>query len=296
MSEIIPVIIIALLGYFFKRVRIFNNDHGDLFLKIVFYISLPALIILSITRVELDIKFIFLPIISALVIIITLIISYTISRFLKLERPTLGVFLTGTLILNIGFVLPFIIAAYGDEGLARITIFDLSNAIMVFTLVYYIACKHGNKNQGRKSLIMKFIITPPIWALFISLLMNLMHWELPGIIIRLFNQLGQLTIPLLLLSLGIYFNPKIVKAFPLSLVIIIRMGIGFVLGYSLALLFGLDGLERTIVIIGSSAPVGYNNLTFASMENLDKEFAASLVSIAMLIGVILVPLLIFLLQ
>jgi len=74
------------------------------------------------------------------------------------------------------------------------------------------------------------------------------------------------------------------------------MGIGFVLGYSLALLFGLDGLERTIVIIGSSAPVGYNNLTFASMENLDKEFAASLVSIAMLIGVILVPLLIFLLQ
>ncbi|MFC2100613.1 AEC family transporter [Bacteroidota bacterium] len=292
MAEIIPVIIIALLGYFFKRIGIFKNEHGDLFLKIVFYISLPALILLSITRIELDIQFIFLPLISALVILITLIISFTTSRFLKLEKQTLGVFLTGTLILNIGFVLPFVIAAYGDEGLARLALFDLSNAILVFTLVYYIASKHGSNSHGRKTLIMKFILTPPIWALFISLLMNLMQWELPGIVIRLFDQLGQLTIPLMLLSLGIFFNPKIVKAIPLSMVIFIRMGIGFVLGYFFAEIFNLEGLERTIVIIGSAAPVGYNNLTFASLENLDKEFAASLVSIAMLIGIIMVPLLI----
>jgi len=52
-------------------------------------------------------------------------------------------------------------------------------------------------------------------------------------------------------------------------------------------------LTRMIVLLGSSAPIGFNTITFASMEELDKEFAASLVSASIVTGIIYVPLFIF---
>jgi len=70
---------------------------------------------------------------------------------------------------------------------------------------------------------------------------------------------------------------------------------GLALGLALSWVFGLEGIVRDIVIICSSAPVGYNTLVLSSLENLDKDFAASLVSISLILGIIYVPLLMFVL-
>ncbi len=95
-----------------------------------------------------------------------------------------------------------------------------------------------------------------------------------------------------MLSLGIYFSPKLVKIFPLISAIVIRMLFGLLLGFFFVELLNLEGLTRLIILIGSAAPVGYNTLTFSSLENLDKEFAASLVSFSILIGIVFIPILI----
>ena len=73
------------------------------------------------------------------------------------------------------------------------------------------------------------------------------------------------------------------------------MGIGFFMGLIYIGVFRLQGLEMVVALIASSAPAGYNTLTFASLENLDKEFAATLVSFTILIGMVLVPILMMLL-
>lgn len=295
-SEILPVILFFVVGYILKIFKIFKKDNGDILLKIVFYIALPALVIISLSQSRLTSEFAFLPFISTGIIVVTYFIARITAKFLKLEHKTLGTFLVGTMILNIGFMLPFIIAAFGEEGLSRIIIMDMGNGIMVFTFIYFQACKYGSHQKHQKTIYKRFLLAPPIWAIFAGLILNFTKVEITGITYNFFKIAGDLTIPLLMLSVGIFFEPKIVKLPAMISVIAIRMGLGLLLGCLITEILGLEGLTRTIVILGSTTPVGYNTLTFSSIENLDKEFAASIVSVSIFIGIFYVPLLIYLLQ
>lgn len=290
--KIIPIILIFVLGYIIKKLKILDKNNADLLLKLVFYISLPALIILSIAKIEITSDFIFLPIIPVLVILSIFVVSYFIGKLFNLPRKTFGVYLIGTLIMNIGFTLPFFIAAYGNEGLARISIFNVGQGFLTFTFTYFLACKYGNDKVDHKTMIKKFALLPPIWALLIGIILNFTNVTIPSVVDSFLQIIGDLTTPLVMLSLGIYFTPKIIKLLPLSSAIITRMGLGLLLGFLFVKLFDLDGLNRLIVLIGSAAPVGYNTLVFSSLESLDKEFAASLVSFSILLGIIFIPLLI----
>jgi predicted permease len=294
-SKIIPVIAIFFLGYLLKRLHLLKKEDADLFLKLAFYVAIPAFILLSVANIKLSTNIIFLPIISSAIILITFGISFIIGKQFGLNRSSFGVFLVGTMIMNVGFAYPFIIAAYGNEGLARASIFDFANALITFTFTFYLACKYG-KNKKSQSVTKKILYSIPIWALFIALLINFTKFSIPTVGVNFLQTLGNLTIPLVMISLGIYFNPKIVKFWPLASMIFIRMFIGFLLGLFFVYLFRLQGLDRLIVLICASAPIGYNTLTFSSMENLDKEFAASVISYSILIGLILIPILIFFLK
>ena len=68
---------------------------------------------------------------------------------------------------------------------------------------------------------------------------------------------------------------------------------GFLAGLLIIQLFDLQGIEKVITIVGTSTPVGFNTLTFSSLENLDKEFAAGLLSYSILIGIFSVQLIIY---
>lgn len=292
--KIIPVILIFILGYLLKRIKLLNKENGDLFLKLVFYVSLPALILLSITNIDLNLSFIYLPFIAVLVILITYVVSYFIGNFFNLKNYSLGVFLVGSLIMNMGFTLPFFIAAYGTEGLARASLFDFGNGLLTFTFIYYLACKYGENKKDSKTMVKKFLYSPPLWALVIGLALNLQNIKIPDISTNFLQLLGNMTIPLIMLSLGIYFSFKIVKTKALISLIFIRMILGLLLGLFFVYIFNLDGVNRMVVLIGASAPVGYNTLTFSSMENLDKEFAASIISYSILLGIVFIPLIIYL--
>lgn len=293
-NDILPVILVFVLGLALKLFGILRSEHGDIFMKVVFYLSLPALVILSLTRVELTKELAWLPAISFIIIIIQWIIATLAGNIMKLDRKTQGVLVVGSMIMNIGFALPFVIAAYGDEGLALLSLFDFSNAVLAFTLVYYLACRYGQQQGSGRLLIKKFLLAPPVWALIGGIILNLAGLSIPHVPARLLNILGDLTIPLIMIALGSFFSLKLIKPGPVFAGIAIRMFLGLGLGLAFSALLGLEGLVRTIVLIGSSAPVGFNSIIFASMEKLDKEYAASMVSFAILIGMVYIPLLIYL--
>ncbi len=291
--KILPVIFIFLLGYLLKRLGVLKQEHGDVLMKIVFYLSIPSLVILSLTRVELNMEYALLPVISFSVIMIQFGVSLFAGKLMHLDRRTHGVLLAGTMIMNIGFAFPFVIAAYGDEGLALMSVFDLSNALLAFTLVYYLACCYGRSGQASGMLYRKFLLNPPLWALSAGIILNLSGTAIPPLPAKLFQILGDLTVPLLMIALGVFFNLKLIKPGPVFAGIFIRMGLGFAIGWTFCLVLGLDGLVRSIVLIGASAPVGFNSIIFASMEELDTEYAASMVSFGILAGMVLIPLIIY---
>ena len=105
--------------------------------------------------------------------------------------------------------------------------------------------------------------------------------------------MGSPTAPLVMIALGLYFEPSFKQLEYALLAVLIRMGVGLALGFGLSYLFGLTGLVRTVVISCSALPIGFNTLIFADLENLDREFAATEVSISMIVAMFLIPWLIW---
>ncbi|MBN3034393.1 MAG: AEC family transporter [Bacteroidales bacterium] len=292
--RVLPVVLIFLAGYLLRILRLFHRGDGDVLLRLVFNYSLPALILLSVSRTPLTAELAMLPFVAAGVILFTFAVAWYSGKWLRLERKTMGTFLVGAMILNIGFALPFVISAFGDEGLTRMIIMDFGNGIMVYTFVYLQACRFGQEGTNRSMLVRKVLQSPPFWALLAGISLNAANVRITGWTRSFLEVSGNLTVPLLMLVVGFYFTPGIMKWKAMLSVIFIRMGLGLAAGLALSEVAGLEGLTRMIVIIGSATPVGYNTLTFASMEKLDREFAARIVSVAILIGVVYLPLLIFL--
>lgn len=291
-SQVIPIIIIFFVGFLLQKAKIFGSNTADTLLRVSFFVTLPSLTFLSGATAELNLKYVLLPFIAIFTMLLIALISAPIARKFKMTSPTHGTFYIGTLIMNTGFTLPFVLAAFGNQGLAIYTIFDFGNSLMIFTFAYYFAIKFGKKNNS-KIPVRKFLLLPPIWGLILGIAVNIFQIELSATVSNFFSIVGQPTIFLIIFSLGLYFQPHIYNLGKMFTVFSLRIGVGLLLGWSFTVLFGFDGIVKTLVIVFCGAPVGYNTLIFSSLEGLDKEFAASLVSISLLLGIVYVPLLLF---
>jgi predicted permease len=290
--DIVPLILLFFAGLVLQLTGILSKQDGKTLLNLVFYVSLPALILTSVPTVNLSYEMILLPFISAGIILINFGLSFGVGKFLRLDRKIMGTFLIASMILNIGFTLPFVLSFLGQEGLAMIMIMDTGNGLMVMTFVYYQACRYGGKTSGNKHILKRFFKSPPFWAIILGIILNLTASKIPEIPVKFLEITGDLTIPLLLLTMGVFFTPKLIRIKPLVSVLLIRMGFGLLFGLLITWALGIDGTLRTIILVGTSAPVGFNTLTFSSIEELDMEFGSSLLSWSLLIALFYIPIII----
>lgn len=292
-AKLAPIILIFIIGIILRKLKVFEQEHADLFLKLAFYVSFPASIILSISKIRLTIELMFIPITAVGVILVSFVVSRTVGSFYKLPKPTFGAFLISTMIMNVSFMLPFLLASHGQNGLARVVLFDFGNALVALTFTYAVAVKYGNEKISSSEVIFKLIKSPSFWALIIAFVLNIRQIQLPLVADENLKILGQTLTPLLLLALGIRFSLSLVNSKATITAIALRMILGLLLGMAFASIFKLDGLNRIVVLICSAAPVGFSALTFSSMENLDTQLAASLVSVSVFIGMFSTTLLLF---
>ncbi|MDZ4120922.1 MAG: AEC family transporter, partial [Candidatus Cloacimonadaceae bacterium] len=277
-----------------KRIKLLKKEDAAVMLKLVLSVTLPALTILSIYKASLTLNMAFIPVSAMLVVFIMYGISSLFGSLVKMPRTTFGSFLVGTMIMNTAFSLPFFWAAFENEGLARASLFDIGNTILIFTFTYYNAIKYGENSKSDRIDWSKFLRLPPLWGMAIAFVIKGMRVTIPDAGLNFLNLLGQPTTPLIMLALGLYFEPQLKNIGRASVAIFIRMGLGLMIGWLLATVFGLQGVSRTVVIVNSATPIGFNTLIFANLENMDREFAATIVSISILIALFYIPFMIYL--
>jgi predicted permease len=293
--KVIPVILLFLTGWLTRVLKVFSTRDGDLFLKLALNITLPALIISTAQDMVLDRKLIYLPFIAFIVIVLISLVAIVTGKQLKMKREDTGAFLCGAMIMNTGFCLPFIDAVYGREGVLTANLFDIGNTFMIYTYIYMFAIKYGEGNSSGIDW-KKFLRLPPLWGLVIGFGLKLLRVTIPALPMQYLELAGAPTTPLIMLALGIYFHPRAKRIPKALLAVVIRMGLGFLLGYACVELFNVSGIARPIILVCSSAPVGFNTIVFANLEGLDKEFASTMVSISLLLGLVLLPLMLYILQ
>lgn len=289
--KIISPLILFFLGYFLKKLGLFGKDAGDTMLKLVFYVAQPAAILSSVSFINFDSSLLILPFLPAVVSTAILGIAFLIGRKLSMNSKKLGTFLVGTAIMNTGFSLPFVIAVYGNEGLARMVLIDVGNAFFVFSVVYILAAFYGDNNVSKSFIAKKLLISPPLWALVLALIINIFNLTIPTVLMSTVQTISYMIVPLIMIALGIYFSPKIFGLTHEFLAVFIRMGLGLLLGLAIVNIFNIAGMTAAVILIALASPIGYNTLTFSSLEKLDDEFAASMISVSIVCGILLIPVL-----
>jgi len=293
-EKIIPLILAFFTGIAFKKLKLLSKEDAPVLLRLVLTVTLPALTIIAISNVVIVADMALIPVMAVVVVFLMFGISSFVGRRIKLSGPTFGSFLVGTMIMNTAYSLPFFAAAFGNEGLARASLFDIGNTFMIFTFTYFNAIKYGENSHTDKIQWGKFLRLPPLWAMLIAFIWKASSLQLPRLAFNFLSLIGQPTVPLVMIALGLYFDPSLSNLGKAAIGIFIRMGVGLGIGIALAAIFGLQGITRTVVIVNSALPIGFNTLIFANLENMDREFAATLVSISIFIALFYIPLLIWL--
>lgn len=292
-EKIIPLILAFFVGILVKRLKLLKKEDAHVLLRFVLSVSLPALTILAIYRVVVSADMLLIPVLAMAIVISMYLISQLANKLLKLPRAMFGSFLVGTMIMNSAFALPFFHAAFGDEGLARASLFDIGNTFMIFTFTYFNAIKYGDNSHSDKISWNKFLKLPPLYAMLIAFVIKIAGIKLPPVSINFLELLGTPTTPLVMIALGLYFEPRLKNMGKAFVAIFIRMGLGLGIGYLLSLMLGLQGLTATTVTVCAALPIGFNTLIFADLENMDSEFAATMVSFSIIIALFYLPLLIY---
>jgi len=289
--QLAPIFIYFGLGLVLKHTGLAEKSHGEFMLRLVLMVTLPLLILTTLPQVGISPNKAMLPVANIAVSFACMLITLIVIKLFSIDRKQAGTMLVNTMILNNTYMFPFILVVYGSAAFADAILFDFGNALLMSTYVYILALKYGGEQHSALDMLKKLAKAPMIWSIIISLALAIIGIPIPDLVFKVIDPLAQMTAPLILITLGIFFTLDIKDLKLVGLTVFIRMGMGLLFGIAVANYLGLSETTFIVVALCAGAPVGFNALTFSSIAKLDSDLSASAVSISILAGLIYFPLL-----
>jgi predicted permease len=287
----LPVFAGVAAGHLLIRAGVATRDHGRFLFVFSFYVCLPALLFQAFAKAELTWQLASLPLAALLAVAGGYVVGSLVSRSLGLPPPQLAVFLMACMIVNTGFTLPFIQASLGEAGVVRLMAFDVVNGALVVTWVYTIAVRSNpaHADRQRSAVWRKLLTSPPLYAVCAGLVSNVTDLRPTEPVEQVIQFFGAPTAFLLTIGIGMLLVLERSDVRVSAWAFATRLGTSLVIGLALIAAFDLTGVERAVLLAVSVAPVGFNTVTFASLENLDLRLATGAASLSLVASLVLVP-------
>jgi malate permease and related proteins len=285
--QLIPILGGFVAGHLLRRLGITEQRDGEMLFKLVFYLCVPALMFVSLSQVELTRELLALPALAACIVVGGFLVGSFTKRWFRFSSTQAPLFVIACMIVNSGFSLPFVQTLYGHEGVAALATFDAVNSILTFTLGYSIAARANPTHQGDSVLFRKLLKSPPLYGIAAGVAVNLAGWTPPSAITTTATTFGTPTGFLVTLAIGTVFTAKAVHLHGSAIALVVRLTSAVTIGLAAIWLLGLKGTTRDVVLLLSVAPVGFNTVTFASLEKLDIDFASSTLSLSIVVSLLL---------
>jgi malate permease and related proteins len=293
--RILLLIALFAVGFIARRLGWLKPPHAGRMLQLVITVGLPALFLADVSRIPLRMDLIALPASAVIIILVTGAASLLVGRMMALQRPEQGAMTICAMSINNGFLFPFAIAVWGQVGFAQMALFDFGNALCQGSLVYATAAAYGGHATGFAAIARRVLSFPPLWALLVALLLNVSDVQLPSLFTEVLGTVGRWILMLVIIALGVLFDARLLGDRRVLATLALRIPLGLAVGYACVLIFDIEGLTRSVVLLGAAAPIGFSAVVIANRENLHRELAASAASISVLLALVFVPLALWLL-
>jgi malate permease and related proteins len=283
LTAIAPVMLTALIGYFWTRSGRSIEAQG--LTQIVTEIGTPCLVFSTFAKMTVPAGAFAATAAASLTILIGFLI--VASLVLKLCGLSLRTYLPSMAFPNTGNLgIPLTLYAFGSEGLAYAIVFLCFTSVMNFTIGQAIAA--GTMSWRA------IIKMPIIYAVALGLAVTESGIAVPQFLNNTIGLLGSITVPLMLLMLGVSLGSLRVAAFPRAFMLsLLRVGMGAGLGFAVTALFGLHGAARAAIVMQSSMPAAVFNYLFALRWHNQPEEVAGIVVVSTLVTIATAPTLLY---
>lgn len=278
-AVIAPILICSGLGYAWARKGL--DYPVDFVTRLVMNIGAPCLIVSSFSKAGIDIgKMAEISAAAAVVLSIMLVLGGVLIRMMRLEIST---FLPSLIFPNIGNMgLPLCLFAFGETGLAL--------GLTVFLVIFALQMSLGIVLVAGRGNLTGLLKQPVLWATAIAVILVSTGRSLPVWLDNTTGILGGTTIPLMLITLGVSLAQLKVADWKHSLLFsLIRVIGGFGLAILVAGWFGLQGVERGVLVLQMSMPVAVFNYLLALRYQREPGEVAGMVVMSTLLAFALLP-------
>jgi len=277
---IAPVFLLAGIGFVWAAL---GFEYKVQFVtRLTMNLSVPALIFTALIKTEIDPEALKITALAAALAYIG--VALFSAGLLRLGGYSQRTFLAPMVFGNTGNLgLPLAFFAFGQVG------FDY--AVVVFAVMAFLSFTIGVWLVSGSASPLTALKQPMVWATVLGSIVLAMGWRLPEWSVNTLALLGQVAIPLMLITLGVAITrlrpAALGRAFGLSLLkLVICVAIPALVG----LWFGLPEIAFAALVVQVATPVAVTSYMLAEKYGAEADEVAGLVVASTLLSVIAIPL------
>jgi len=307
LSGIFVMFILIATGYICKKIRIISNNMNQDIINLLVNVSLPALIIISLTSLsftqQLLHEIFLLVVITFSMHLIFIGFSYIQVKLLHMDGADRDIYQFAYNFGNtglIGFAVAY--AIYGQPGLFYMAVCDAVSPVFVWTIGVMMMQRSVDKpeklrGKGYYINLIKQIINPSMIAVIIGFFLLAMSIELPETVFSIIQQLGNLTIPLAMIFIGSIIgdmNLRVIYKDTRALYYCLQKLITLpLIIFAILWLLNFENYLLSIPVIYAAMPAGALTSIIASRYGNDYHLASKIILISTLISMITIPMIIW---
>ena len=277
-----PVFLLATVGYLW--VKLGFEYRVEFVTRLAMTLSVPCLIFVALieTNVEPD-ALAALSLASFVAYGLITIAFAAVVTIWKLERTT---YLAPLIFGNTGNLgLPLALLAFGEIGLGYAVIVFAVMAILSFTFGVWLVSGGGSLAKISKE--------PLVAATLLGALFLWQGWRPPEFIFNSLDLIGQMAIPMMLITLGVAIARLEIRAFGQAVILsIVKVIFCVACAWSVSVWFELEPVATAVLIVQVATPVAVTSYLLAEKYGADAQPVAGLVVASTLLSVVTLPLII----
>ncbi|MFV0278234.1 MAG: AEC family transporter [Parahaliea sp.] len=281
-----PVFALAGVGYVWAKA---HPDYPSEFItRLIMNVAAPCLVVSAMDRADIVPGAVGRVALAAVIVLAAmLVLGLLLLRLLQLNYR---IYLPPLLFPNCGNMgLSLCMFAFGDTGLALGLGIFMTMTVCQFTLGILLV---DQSEGGFRARLADLLRQPMLYAAVFAMFALILDIHLPRWLANSLSLMGSVTIPLMLMTLGVSLARLAIGNLQQALLVsVLRLGGGFLLGLSATSVLGLQGTERGVLLLQASMPVAVFNYLLAIRYRQSPDDTAGMVVLSTLLSFVTLPLL-----
>lgn len=302
-NEISILFLLVLVGYLARKKNYVNEEVNRGLSSLVLQFTLPALIIKSMQfSFSKDVLISSLHIIALSIFVhgFSILVAFLSPYILKVKGAKKDIYQFMLIFSNVGYMgYPILFALYGEIGVFYGALFNIPFNVLLWTLGVAIISRNSKRSTGGGISYKKVFLNPGILAVIIGFSLFVLSIELPYILFKTLDLVGNTTTPLSMLLIGamlaelpikdVFREEKIIGLSFIRLIFI-----PFTV-YGILKLLGINELLMGVSVVIAAMPAAVNTAVLASIFDAEPYIASKGVFITTVLSLLTIPLLTFIL-